>query len=280
MVLEQFLPAEVIERRPLLSFLLGLVYSLVSIFVSSFIFKSSAGQFAVAFTALLLFPIVNRILYIEEKQASHEKKITVRTIMRDHYDVFEVYLFMFFGILAAFALVSLFLGVDYVTYVFNPQLRRVGFLGQVFGDTGLFWSIYLNNLLVLMVCFLLSIFYGAGSIVFLAWNASVWGVFFGYSARQSFAKLNPLLGFLSFILPYIPHMITEATSYLCGAFSGGIFSKAISREFMHKDYTFHKKKYIIEDEKIFKDSLMFLVLSFLLVTVAAFLEVYVFPMIL
>ncbi|MBN1503239.1 stage II sporulation protein M [Candidatus Woesearchaeota archaeon] len=279
MVLEQFLPAEVVEKRPLLSFVLGFVYSLVSIFVASLIFKSSCGQFAVAFAALLLFPIINRILLIEEKQASHEKKISFRTILRDHSDVFEVFLFMFFGIFTAFVLVSLFVKSDSLVTLFNPQLRRVGILGNVFADHELFWRIYLNNLLVLIVCFLLSIFYGAGSIVFLAWNASVWGVFFGYSARYAFAKLSPIVGFITYTLPYVPHMITEATSYLFGAFSGGIFSRALSTELLHGDYTFSKKKFIIADRKIFQDSIMFLFLSFLMVTVAAILEVYVFPLI-
>lgn len=275
MVFENIYEAGWVEKHRLISFLLGLVYALFGIFAAKLIFGGNPGLMSVAFCSMLLMPLLAKLLSNKEESEIKRKKFSLGGIFKDHKSIFVIYFFIFMGIFVTYAFFTIIWSNQFSLSVFEPQLKVAGFAGKAidFKNPYLFSrfvSILTNNIKVLVVCLVLSFFFGAGSILFLAWNASVWGAVFGFVARQSAMSsgLNPFFAFGKTMLPVLPHMFTEAASYLTAAIAGGILSKAVLQE------KFGTKKYNI----VLKDTLVFLVLGFLIVIAAAFLEVYVFPL--
>src|SRR3989344_8252279 len=221
----------------------------------------------VAFTSVLLIPSLNRLLLDEENVEIREKKLSLKLLFLDHKDIFGIYFFLFMGIFFTFGLLALLMPEASVFHLFSKQLEIGGFTGQAY-KTDIFLSILLNNLKVLFVCLILSFIYGAGAILFIVWNASVWGVIFGYVAKQSAvaAAGSHWYAFGAIIIPILPHMITEALSYFSAAIVGGVVSKAVLREDLFSEKFHH----------IITDGLIFLVLGIFLVITAAFIEVQLF----
>ena len=97
-MLEQLFPASWLERRTWFSFIVGFSYAVLGIASAVILFKGDPALAAVAFTSLLILPSFNRMLAIETKQAGAEKKFTITDSFKNHKDIFEVFLFLFFGI--------------------------------------------------------------------------------------------------------------------------------------------------------------------------------------
>lgn len=264
MVFEQLFKTTWIEKRPRHAFVMGVLYSLLGIISARLIFGTDPGLMTVAFTSLLLIPSLNILLQDEENVEIREKKLSIHMLVKDHKDIFEIYVFLFLGIFFTYALLSVILPSSSTGYLFKPQLSIGGLSGEAFNPS-IFTSIVLNNLKVLMVCFLLSLIYGAGSIMFLTWNASVWGSILGFMAQQSAFQLgqNPVTYFIASLVPILPHLITEAVSYFSASIAGGVVSKAVIREDLFS------KKF----NHILTDALIFVALGFILVVIAAVIEV-------
>ena len=266
MVFEQFIKLRFIEKKPNYAFLLGFLYSLIGLISAKMIFPTSVGIMSIAFTSILLIPSLNQLLAIEENQEVREKKFSLRLLFKDHKDIFEIYIFMFFGIFSTYLFFS-FVFPDVVTLsYFSPQLKVAGITGAAASaEHAFFWKILRNNLLVLVVSFFLSLVYGAGSILFINWNASVWGAVFGFMSRQSIQANDLFYGFTHILLPSFPHMFTEALSYFAAAIVGGILSKAMIREKLFSKRFHH----------VLTDSLIVMVLAAVLIFVAAYIETFV-----
>lgn len=145
----------------------------------------------------------------------------------------------------------------------------IGFASTVAGPTIL--SIFINNFIVTIVCLLLSLVYGAGAIIFITWNAIVWGVVIGFFAKQalvSSAGVNPFTIFLTTVLPFFPHMIMEALPYFTAAIVGGIVSKAALRE----------ELFSARFNEIVKDASIVMALSLVVLLAAAIIEIKVYPL--
>ena len=269
MVFEQLFKEKWVEKKPPHAFLLGFVYSLIGIVSAKIVFGANPGLMAVAFTSILLIPSLNALLQHEENVEIREKKLSIKQLLNDHRDIFEIYIFLFLGIFFTFAIVSILLEPSSSEQVFESQLAVAGLSGSSYLQAE-FLSIFSNNIVILVVCLLLSLVYGAGAILFITWNASVWGVIFGFLARESAITINqnPFVYFGVMLLPILPHMITEAVSYLSASIVGGVVSKAVLREKLGS------KKF----KHVLTDGLIFFGLAVVLVILAAFLEVYVFPL--
>jgi len=270
MVLEQAFRAQWLEKRPISAFFLGLLYALVGILSAKLIFPASTSMMAVAFTSILLIPSINKLLSDEENVEIRETKFSLKMLIKDHRDIFEIYFFMFLGVLTMFALFALFMPQATTLKMFSSQLKVAGFTGQAFMSQVFnpeTMSILLNNIIVMVACLLLSIAYGAGSILFLVWNASVWGTVFGYVAHMSIGQAHPLIAFGVVMAPVLAHMITEALSYFSAAVVGGVVSKAVLREDLFSEKFHH----------ILSDSMMLLLLGFIIVVIAALIEVHLYP---
>lgn len=263
MVFEQIFKATWIERKPSSAFLLGITYSLIGIVSARLIFGASTGLMAVAFTSLLLIPSLNMLLSYEENVEIRERKFNIWQLFKDHRDIFEIYFFLFLGIFLVYAFVGVVLPNTLIIKLFPAQMNVGGITGEAF-SSGIFYKLLTNNLMVLFVCLVLSLIYGAGAILFITWNASVWGIIFGYVARESalMQGINPFVSFLAILLPSLPHMVTEAISYFSASIVGGVVSKAALRE-----KVFSKKF-----RHILTDALILLVIGVVLIVIAAGIE--------
>ena len=263
MVLEQLFKLKWIERKEH-AFFLGFIYSIIGLISAKLIFPSNVGLMSIAFTSILLIPSLAMLLKLEENVEIREKKLSIRQLFKDHKDIFKVYIFMFLGIFLAYSLTTLLFPELTIQKLFATQLKTAGIHG--FATTqNLLFGIIINNLIVFIVCFILSLIYGAGSILFLTWNASVWGVVFAFFVKQiSFITgENPIIEFGTSILPFLPHMITEAIAYISAAIVGGVVSKAVLREKLFSKKFHH----------IMTDALIFLLIGFILVIIAGIIEV-------
>jgi len=265
MVFEQLFKEKWLEKKAWHAIFLGIFYSIVGILSAKLIFGSNPGLMAVAFTSILLIPSLNQLLSYEENVEIREKKFSIKLLFKDHLDIFEIYFYLFLGVFIVFALASILLPQEVTLQLFEPQLAVAGITGRAV-TSGFFMSILLNNIKVLIVCLLLSIIYGAGSILFLTWNAAVWGAVFGFVAKHSASMQgeNSFFVFFCLILPVLPHMFTEALSYLSAAIAGGVLSKATIRE----------KLFSAKFHHIMTDALIIAALGFALVVIGAYLEVY------
>ena len=266
MVFEQLFRVRWLESKAH-SFFIGFLYTLVGLVSAYLIFPKSMGLMSIAFTSVLIIPSLAKLLSLEENVEIREKKLHFLQLFRDHKDIFKVYLFLFLGIFLAYALVALVFPQASIMRVFEPQLQAAGLAGYAM-EGGFLRGIILNNLLVFIACFILSLVYGAGSVLFLSWNASVWGVVFALFARQAFAldRTNLVGEFFDLLLPVLPHMITEAVAYISAAVVGGVVSVAVLRERLHSKKFYH----------VLTDAAIFLCMGLVLVLVAAILETFVF----
>lgn len=266
MVFEQIFSLKWIERKEH-AFVLGFLYTLIGFLSAWLIFPASFGLMSVAFTSILLIPSLAMLLKMEENVEIRENKFSIKLLFKDHKDIFKVYIFMFLGIFFAYSIITLLIPGVSLQKLFLPQLNAAGIVGFATSSEFII-RLLINNLIVFVACFVLSLVYGAGSILFLTWNASVWGVVFAYSVKQAVGIVggNPIIEFFFGILPFLPHMITEATAYISAAIVGGVVSKAVLRE-----KVFSKKFH-----HIITDALILLGVGLVLVLIAGFIEMFAF----
>ncbi|MBN1646082.1 stage II sporulation protein M [Candidatus Woesearchaeota archaeon] len=273
MVFEQLFAPRWLEKKPNIIFLLAFVYSEIGILSALWILPQNVDIGSLAFTSLLLLPSLNSLLGLEESIEIKERSLSLIRLFKDHWEILRIYFFMFLGVLLSYAFFALVLN-DFTTHhLFRSQIGVLGYSGNAAGEaaslSGEFWSILFNNIGVMVIAFLFSFMYGAGSIFFLTWNASVWGTIFGYFAKESahYADLNPFMHFGHLFITVFPHMITEAGAYFLVAIAGGVISKAAIKE----------KPFSRNFNHVMKDAVFFFFLAIFLLVIAAWLEVYLFP---
>ena len=149
--------------------------------------------------------------------------------------------------------------------------------GNVIYSLSIFSKIFFNNFKVLAFSILFSFVYGAGAIFILVWNATVIGAAIGNFIRANMSSYTSSLGLMEAgnyfhvvslgLLKYSIHGVPEIMAYFYGGLAGGILSVAIIR----KHFKTQKFSAIMRDFS----ELILIAVSFLVA--AAFLEVYVTP---
>jgi uncharacterized membrane protein SpoIIM required for sporulation len=243
----------------------GFIYAIIGIFISVLMFPNYAGIASLAFVSALLIPSFNSFLKTSEIEISKARTFSVSRLYSDHREIIKASLLLFLGIFLAYLSIGLLFNPFMVNLFFRAQLSA-GFRGAAL-DGGLFLSILKNNLLVFAVCFFISLTFGAGAIIFLVWNASVWGIVLSHFVHQSIAHHggSPVIMFLILILPILPHLITEAFAYVSAAIVGGIVSKAVIGEKVGSE----------RFRRVLTDALLIMLMGLLLVIIGATIEVLV-----
>jgi uncharacterized membrane protein SpoIIM required for sporulation len=281
MVLESLINPLKAEKTPWEMFFLGFVYCSVAILLSLWIFKEQASMIMVFFTVMACLPIVYNTMKLEE---SKDLEISEeRVLLKEHNKAIVFLMFLFFGITLSFVAWYVFLPSETLNFVFDKQTATIqSFNNQVSGNAyqqfSTFSRIFLNNIKVLTFAVLFAFIYGAGAIFILTWNASVIGTAIGNFIRSNISQYAGLLGFEKFssyfsvvsigLLRYILHGIPEILAYFYGGLAGGIISVAI----VNKHYKHKKFSHILFDIS----ELLIISIAFLLA--AAFIEVYITPM--
>lgn len=233
MFLSRLLPESWLEKRGEYAFLLGWTYSIISIVIAALIFPRDPSLVAIAFTSILLFPELKKLFALKEAAISGEKRFSLKSAFRINKDFVKIYLFLSLGIFLVYSTAAIILPSFQVNSLFEAQLATKGIYGSAVAfPAKTLISILLNNWLVLLACFLLSLFTGDGGIFMITWNLSVWGTIFGVTARNValVSGTNPLLLLLLTVMLMGPHGFLEILSYIFGAVSGGLILKGLRKE--------------------------------------------------
>ncbi|MBW2987241.1 stage II sporulation protein M [Candidatus Woesearchaeota archaeon] len=270
MVLEQVLSFKTIANKSYYAFGLSFAFVFIGYFVGRFFFGKTISIAMLFLCTLLLVPSLVKLLAMEEKI---ERKYGMKHFFKTHEKVFKIYLFVFLGILAGYLVLGA-VSSDFdnnFQYQLNYLTKQEGITEASIEDFASsevnlgfdqFLSILGANLLVLAICFILSLFYGAGAIFLIVFNASVFASFILLLFRYIGDTVSTFSGivFLFFL-----HMIPEVGGFLLAAIAGGVLSYAFYKEgFMGKPF-----------KNVARDSLLLLIVAIALIVLGAFLEIYV-----
>jgi uncharacterized membrane protein SpoIIM required for sporulation len=267
MVLEGLIKPMMAEKRPFELFFLGIIFSSVAIILSLFVFSPHSSLVSISLTALVCVPIVYGVIKLEEAKTLEIMKESV--LVKEHGRALLFFMFLFFGFVVSFALWYVFLPEAQLSELFSVQSATIsGVTGNVTNLSDAVSQLLLHNFKVLIFCLLFAFFYGFGAIFILSWNASVIGAAIGDTIRSNLGS-----GFVSAIsagfIQYLIHGIPEIAAYFTAGLAGGIISIAV----INHDFKSDKFRHIVWD------SFDLIVISLVLLVVAAFLEVFISPLV-
>jgi len=121
----------------------------------------------------------------------------------------------------------------------------------------------------MLFCLFFSLFFGAGAIFILTWNASVIGAAMGSFATERLGLFGShLIGIPLSLMRYMTHGVFEILAYFMAGLAGGIISVAI----INNDLMGENKK------RILRDSVDLILLSIVFLIVGSIIEVFVTPL--
>lgn len=287
MVLEGFMDTLRPENKPLKLLLYGFVLASVGCFLGLWIFRSYASLIMVFLITLGAFPLVYTLIKREEEKDLTD--LNEKMLLKEHWKALKTFMYLFAGVAFSLALWYTVLPADTLGILFDSQIQTLNTInpnsiqGQITGQAGgsihVLTDIFLNNLKVFVFCILFSFIYGSGAIFILMWNASIIGTAVGNILRSGLAEAATMIGLAQAghyfetvgltVFRYAIHGIPEILAYFTAGLAGGIISIAVIR------HDFGSRKF----EHIVLDSADLLIVSLVLLVVAALLEVYITPVI-
>jgi len=251
-----------VKRKYLFLFIL----TFFSIIFSTLLVRNSgevSGVLVLTFSMIPLIEILNRFFEREIIRVNLNPRINV--LIR-HKELILSYFSIFFSAVLA----------TYISYLFFPQVfneqikaiydikREVMLYGYSFERDAFFSYILINNLKVMMLFFVFSIIFGAGSLYLLLWNSSIIGVFLGMKAEEYYGNLfikyiiYPSISFIKIL----PHGILEFLGYFLASLSGAMIALSI----LSKDRG--------SLQQIVSDSLLLFLFSIFFIVIGAFVEAF------
>ncbi|MBU2496436.1 MAG: stage II sporulation protein M [Nanoarchaeota archaeon] len=283
-MLESLINPRKAERKPWELFFIGLLYTVLAIFLSNWLFASNPvlrehiSMVTVFFVVMFSIPFVYYTIRLEEKKDIQYNE--ERIMLREHSKALMAFMFLFLGFIVAFsgffvllpshsytnfqAQVETYCQINSYSEVQFDNCVEASISGKLSSNAEYiakeFKLIFFNNLNVMLLSILFSFFFGAGAIFILTWNASVIGAAIGIFAKTWHGLP---FGFLRFMI----HGTPEILAYFVAGLAGGIISTAVIRHHFEED----------KFKKIMKDSLILLVIAILLLFVGTVIEVFVTP---
>ncbi len=280
MVLELSLPAEKIENHFYIIFFFSIIYAILSVLIGIYAFPQNPSIVAISLILISLTPIFYKISSLEE-----EEDVLLDSesdILKHHLRAIKTFIFMFLGTTLGFFIVALFLSNQSFNQVFEPQLKVLSVInpkltGSFYQTLVRFGVIFSNNFKVMILCLVFSLTFGIGALFILVWNSSVLGVAINsyfkmklsdfLSSSQILTFFDYLKAFIFSLLRFSIHGIPEIASYFVAGLAGSIISFAIVK------HHFSTKKF----ENIVFDVSDLVILSMVILLLAAFIEVYLTP---
>ncbi len=290
MILDFFFNPKKINKNIFLFFIIGLVYTSISILLSVFTFRNEASMLMIFLTVISIAPYI--YFSIKHEEEEDLKLNSEKEILKKHSKTLMKFIFLFLGITLAFAFWFLVFDNFLVQDVYRAQIEtylsinpdaKLDFLannitGYVTNGLSNFITILLNNLMVLFFCLLFSFLFGLGAVFILTWNASIIGTAMGIMIKNSLVKTYALSGIdrvfltirviLHSFIKFFFHGILEISAYFTIGLAGGIISIATIK------HHYKTKKF----KKIAIDSIELIIISIILIILAAIFEVYLTPL--
>ena len=283
MVLEILIGPRGAERRPWEMIFFGFLYASIAIFLARWVFQNNASLVMVFLTVIASLYLVQMTLKLEEKKDIKIKE--ERLLLKEHFKALAVFILLFLGYAFAFSFWYIVLPPNEVNTIFDVQIQTIQEVNRVSSvsanavqNAALFNVIFTNNIKVLLFCILFAFFYGAGALFILVWNASVVGTAMGSFVRSGIASMAQQVGLWNVaayfqhyslsLVRYLTHGSFEILAYFMAALGAGIISIAVVR------HDFREGKFM----HILFDSIDLIVMSILVLVVAALVEVYITPL--
>ncbi|MCK5629625.1 MAG: stage II sporulation protein M [Nanoarchaeota archaeon] len=265
MVLESLISPITAERKPYEMFFIGALYSCIAIIASMLLFTEHVSIIIVFFIVLMCSRIMYKTIKIEEKKDF--KYSSERKLLKEHSRALALFTFLFLGVAVCISLWYIFLPAETASTVFASQENSINIItGNAINPGYMLKDIFFNNLRLLCICIVFALMFGMGSIFIIAWNASVMGVVIGSFARNAIGG-NYFATYSLGLLRYLTHGIPEIIAYFAAGLGAGIISIAIIRH----DYRSKKFKHVL------MDSAGLIMLSVVILMVAALIEVFITP---
>lgn len=256
------------ERHPFEIFIIAAFYSSLSIIFGLWIFKESTSLAIVFLTTLSCLYVVQGAIKMEEKKEKNWN--SEKWLLKEHKSIAILILALFIGFTFSFALWSFFLPQETSSTIFHLQgtsIEQIKLItGKAIDTTATLSNIFSNNVKIILVALIFALFYGAGAIYIIVWNASVMGFVIGSISRETFGLIALPIAFAKYFLHGIPEML----AYILTSVAGGILYFAfIKGDLTNKDRV----------KRIILDVASLVLISVLLLVFSAILEVYVSPLI-
>lgn len=276
MTLEEIINPAKIEKTKFGLFLIGLIFSSIAILLSWWVFKPYAGIVAVFLTVIALTPYI--YYSVKNEEILDESDEDEKSLLKSHFIALKHFMYIFFGIVISIALWYVALGPELSNTIFKIQIDTINNINMLSGNAirpSSFHLILLNNIKVLMFCFLFSLVYGVGAMFILTWNASIIGVAIGKFISSNIQLIAGTITFGNYFqivfcglfIKYAIHGIPEILSFFTAGLAGGIISIGVMKQdFRSKNFS-----------KLLLDVSDLIIIAFVLVTAAAVLEIYVTP---
>jgi len=273
------------EKYPWEMFFIGAFYANLSLILTKWIFMSDpvlskyAGILVVTFCVMFSLPFMYFAIKNEEEKDLSERKFSV--LLKEHSKALAYFIFLFLGFVFAFSI--WYIVFEEGNQNFRAQIETYCMINKpanfeecvseygvkhISKTTGFLSAkerivnIFINNIYVLIFTLIFSLIFGAGSIFILSWNASVISAAIGIFSKSDLINLPAAL------MRYMIHGVPEIASYFIGALAGGIVSVAIIK------HDINSEKFWI----ILQDSLNLVIISVVLLFVAALIEVFITPL--
>ncbi len=231
------------ERRPWMIAAVSFLFSFSAYVISLYLFPENFGIASVFMTSMFLLPLFHLLLIREEKMEEHKKD--------ELGIVLELFWLMFLGVTINYALLPV---VGFPAP--SEQAREISAVTGHLTIPEIGQKIITNNLKVLFITYMFSLFFGATSIFILVWNASIVGTWLAtiFVPKQGF-----LAGVFTGLLSISLHGLPEITAYFLAAIAGGLLSVAVKRR---------------KTEEMAVHSLVLFGISLVLILIAGIIEAY------
>ncbi|HLC46374.1 MAG TPA: stage II sporulation protein M [Candidatus Nanoarchaeia archaeon] len=287
MVFERLFSADWVERRPTYSLLLGVVFTLIGFGTSMALFHPSGldhlvGISTILFTVIITIPGIVNLFNIEEEIETEETGSYFKNFFKEHEGVIDFHLYFFVGAFVVLFVISM-ISPELVfsqERLYNLPLEQSEQGAEIIVDSSQLppllspitmretVSIMLNNMYVMLLAFILSLFYGSGALFLITLNASV---FASSLARVVTADIihgtaltAGLIASCHLSIMFL-HGIPEVLSYFLAAIAGGVLSKAFVQEhFMSWGF-----------KRVLTDGLILMTAALLVVAFSAVIEVMI-----
>jgi len=260
MVVESVVKVAELKKYPLHAIPLAVILASLGVVLSLFFFSKFASVAMLFFVAIGASPILQDIF--EEEVEEREKKYRFLDAWSRNKQVLKLYFYMFIGLTITYGVAYLLAGPN-TELMFAEQIRLLSGPALFYSRPMFeFLQIFANNILVLTCFFFLSLFYTTGSVLVLAWNASIFAVFIVNTAQQV-AGGAVILALPKVLFTYMFHALPEFFAFFLVAISGAVLSVSLIQR-RHKT---------IGWSNLFKDVVVLLLLGYLLLAIAALIEV-------
>jgi uncharacterized membrane protein SpoIIM required for sporulation len=282
-MLEMLINPRKAERHSWEMFFVGAFYASVSLLLVNWIFAQDAvlskysGLLVVFFTVMFSIPFLYYAIKLEEEKIN--KEAGSWRLLSEHRHAIYAFLWLFIGFTVAFAFWYTILPstqsfkaqIETYCMINRPAnfnecvaqygIKEAGMVTPFMTNKERLFLIFTNNMYVLIFTLVFSLLFGAGVIFILAWNASVIGAAIGIFTDAELKSLP--LG----VLRYMIHGLPEIAAYFIVALAGGLVSVAVIK------HEFATDKFW----EVLQDSLNLIILSVVVLALAALLEVFITP---